>query len=99
MRLTSVSIVLEPGNIRERKITIIIERCSRSTSWDQISLFALTEEIKDLSLYQCQPFGSHYNGYQLLSSQRGLRVPRDYFHLSLIHLYLVVGQWVYQSSL
>ena len=56
MRLTSVSIVLEPGNIGERKITIIIERCSRSTSWGQISLFLIKEQIKDFFLFQCPVF-------------------------------------------
>ena len=56
MRLTSVFIVLGPGNIRERRITIIIESCRRSTSRGHISLFVIKEQIKDLFLYQCPVF-------------------------------------------
>ena len=39
-----------------RKITIIIERCNTSTSWGQISLFVIKEQIKSLFLYQCPVF-------------------------------------------
>ena len=48
MCLTSVSIVLEPGNIRERKFR-------------KFCLFVIKEQIKDLFLYQHLVFGSHYN--------------------------------------
>ena len=80
MRLTSVSVVLEPGNNWERKITIIIERCGRSTSWGQISLFVIKEQIKDLFSLSASSLLDHIvTGYQLLSSQRGSRFPLPFF--------------------